>query len=121
MSRLQFIALALLLTGCPICPDGELLMIEGSQNIGPNQSVQFVFKYGDDTYSSPARCGGYWYVNGTLGGSETIGFISPCGRYTAPITPPPKAVLIEATDWAPDTTCFDCCPSASISVTVNSK
>jgi hypothetical protein len=117
---LPFIVLALLLTGCPICPDGELLVIEGSQNIGPNQSVQFVFRYGDETYSSPAKCGGHWYVNDIEGGGETIGTITPCGRYTAPITPPPKAVLITAAEYPPGT-CADCCPYASISVMVNSN
>jgi hypothetical protein len=98
---------------------GELLVIDGSTDLKPNQSVQFVLRYGDETYSTPARCGGYWYVNGVAGGSEILGFIDSCGKYTAPAPPPPEQpLLIQVNDWAPDTMCFDCCPSVIMNVRV---
>jgi len=110
--------LIMLLAGCPICPDGELLVIDGSLELKPNQSVQFVFRYGDETYSSPARCDGHWYVDGVEGGSETLGFITPCGKYTAPTTPPAKQPLnIVASKYGANQ-CADCCPEAMTNVCV---
>lgn len=118
MTMRCLLVLPFLLLGCPICPDGELLVIEGSTDLKPNQSVQFVFRYGDDTYSDPARCGGHWYVNDEEGGSETLGFISSCGKYTAPAQPPAKQpLMIGASQYGLDG-CHDCCPYATIDVRV---
>lgn len=111
-------AIAVTLVGCPICPDGELLVIDGSVDLKPNQSVQFVFRYGGDTYSSPARCGGHWYVNGVEGGSETLGFITPCGKYTAPATPPAKQPLQVGASQYEIGQCYDCCPAATTNVCI---
>lgn len=112
--------LAVVLAGCPMCPDGELLAIEGSTKAAPGQSVQFVFRYGDKTYSSPASCGGHWYVNGIEGGGETIGTVTSCGRYTAPATRPSEDPIISAAQY-PIGTCFDCCPYAEERVSVMAK
>ena len=118
--RVTSLIFALLLSaGCPICPDGELLAIDGDPaTLKPNQSVQFVFRYGEDTYSSPARCDGHWYVENVEGGTETTGKIDSCGKYTAPLIPPAKQpILITAAKYAPGT-CADCCPEATTNVSV---
>ena len=55
-----------------------------------------------------------WLVNGTLGGSATVGTISAAGVYTAPNTPPPGStvtVTAESQDFAPS--------SASATVTIS--
>ena len=55
-----------------------------------------------------------WSVNGTAGGSSTLGTISTAGLYTAPSTPPtPPAVTIAATSSQ------DSSKSGSVQVTVN--
>ncbi len=120
MRLAKFFALMVVLAGCPICPDGEWLVIDGSTNVKPNESVQFVFRYGDDTYSSPAQCDGHWSVDDVKGGTETTGWVSPCGKYTAPASPPSKDVVISAMTYAKDT-CADCCPSAWIDVCITAR
>lgn len=107
------------LGGCPVCPDGELLPIDGNpETLKPNQSVQFVFRYGDDTYSSPAQCDGHWYVDDVEGGTETTGKIDSCGKYTAPLVPPPKQPIpITAAKYAAGM-CADCCPWATTNIRV---
>ncbi|HRI67155.1 MAG TPA: hypothetical protein PK156_23085 [Polyangium sp.] len=115
----SLLAALLVLGGCPICPDGELTALDGDpKNLKPNQSVQFLFRYGDETYSSPARCGGHWYVNGVEGGTETTGKIDSCGKYTAPLTPPAEQPIhIQGSQFELNT-CADCCPWATTDVCV---
>lgn len=55
-----------------------------------------------------------WAVNGTAGGSSTVGTISQAGLYTAPASPPsPNVVTVSATSAA------DSRASASASVTIS--
>jgi hypothetical protein len=111
----SFLFLLIGLAGCPICGDGALEVVEGAVPIAPGSSIQLVFRYDGATISSPDQCGGHWYVNGVEGGDATLGTITPCGRYTAPATPPPEPPLIEAAEFPQ---CSDCCPYASRTITL---
>ncbi len=56
------------------------------------------------TVSGSANTGVTWSVNGTVGGSATIGTITPAGVYTAPaVLPSPATVTVRATSAADPT------------------
>jgi hypothetical protein len=110
--RLGLLLVLPLLAGCPICGDGELVVLAGERPITPGSSVQLAFEYDGDTYSTPGACGGIWSVNGVEGGTDAAGTITSCGLYTAPATLPSKPPFIVATKYPEG--CADCCPYASI-------
>ena len=106
--RRLLIATTLALGACPICPDGELRVVSGTLPVTAGATVSLELRY-DGLIAGPTRCGGFWYVDGVLGGDAVHGTIDPCGTYTAPATPPAAAVRVEAGRYAEDG-CADCCP-----------
>jgi hypothetical protein len=110
LGRMGKLAVLAFLVGC--CPWGDMEGIPPGHRVQVGQTVDFRASYGDFA-SEPASCGGgFWYVNGVLGGNEDVGTIH-CGRYVAPARFPEQLlrIEIEVTDWdLRDTACADCCP-----------
>ena len=119
MSVLTLTLLAVVaLAGCSACPDGELQIVNGSAALAPGDHVSLAFHWGEERLFGPEDCGGLWYVDGILGGDETVGTITECGTYTAPdIAPPNGTVLIEALEHD-ESACSECCAAASTELVV---
>ncbi|MCA9566381.1 MAG: hypothetical protein KC656_01005 [Myxococcales bacterium] len=99
-----------LLLACAPC-DGEV-SLAGPVSAGDSSQATFLWN-GEEV----AGCGLYWEVDGIPGGDSTVGTVDTCGIYTAPDVAPAAPVrLLVATD--PPGTCADCCPHASVSITV---
>lgn len=115
MTRAAAAALAaLLLAGCPSCPDGELRIVDGADPVAPGGLVVLELHF-DGVIAGPDDCGGYWYVDGVEGGDATVGTIDTCGRYVAPAAA--RTVLVEAAEHPIDG-CADCCPYGRRTITV---
>ena len=112
---LALLGLALTLSGCPSCPDGELHLVAGTLPAAPGATVSLELRY-DDYVAGPTRCRGHWYVDGVEGGDATVGSIDHCGLYTAPDALPPTPVRVEASQYALGQ-CADCCPWATRTIT----
>lgn len=107
-----------LLTGC--CPEGALQPGGDLSPLSPGASVSLTFVWDDEAVAGPEDCGGSWYVEEILGGSEAVGTVTTCGLYTAPASfenaalADGAAAVLAATD--PLGSCADCCPHASLDV-----
>lgn len=92
--------------------DGALKLVSGELPVAPGEVIGLELHY-DGLVAGPTRCRGFWYVDGVLGGDETVGTVDACGTYTAPATPPDTgSVRVEAAEY-PLGGCADCCPWAS--------
>jgi hypothetical protein len=83
--------------GSPSSPGATMVMVSPSTaNIRAGSSFQFMA-----TVTGNSNTAVTWTVNGTAGGSATVGTISSGGNYTAPATlPNPNALTITATSAA---------------------
>lgn len=108
------VGLALIVAGCPICPDDELRVVQGAVPVAPGAEVGFEVQYGDKTYDS---CALHWYVNEIEGGDATVGRITGCGVYTAPAAPTLESVVIYGAEHGLG--CADCCPGSARTVALS--
>src|SRR3989442_5675135 len=115
---LSFVApcvLSFVLAGCAgstSSPPAQvsLPVFAASASVAVRQTQQFTA-----SVSGPSNTGVPWAVNGTIGGSSTVGTISSNGLYPAPNSPPnPTTVTVTATSTA------NTSKSASASVTITS-
>src|SRR3989441_8521383 len=115
---LSFVApcvLSFVLAGCAgstSSPPAQvsITILPASASVAVGQTQQFTA-----SVSGTSNTGVTWAVNGTIGGSSTVGTISSNGLYTAPNTPPnPTTVTVTATSTA------NTSKSASASVTITS-
>src|SRR3989441_222447 len=115
---LSFVApcvLSFVLAGCAgstSSPPAQvsITILPASASVAVGQTQQFTA-----SVSGTSNTGVTWAVNGTIGGSSTVGTISSNGLYTAPNSPPnPTTVTVTATSTA------NTSKSASASVTITS-
>ncbi len=109
--RRWWLALVLVCAGCPYVPEGEVRVETGAVPVSPGTTVSFRL-YCDwllDGWEPTERCGRDWQVQGEPGGNAVFGTIDTCGRYTAPLTRPPSAPIITASDCDPGQECADGC------------
>src|SRR6266702_8503934 len=101
---LSFVApcvLSFVLAGCAgstSSPPAQIsiTILPTSASVAVGQTQQFTA-----SVSGTSNTGVTWAVNGTIGGSSTVGMISSNGLYTAPNSPPnPTTVTVTATSTA---------------------
>lgn len=105
-------AAILCLAACPICSDGDLIVIGEERALGPEQSARLLFRFDGRDVAGPWSCRGYWTVDDIPGGNREVGTVTTCGVYTAPQVPPPVDPIVWVGEYPPDG-CLDCCPTAS--------
>ena len=112
--RIGVVALVFL-SGCPVCCEQEVEIVSGGDRAISAGEVVQLRAHADGWSLGPDDCGGFWYVNGFLGGDADVGTIDTCGLYRAPARFPPQLaeIWIEASEHPLfEYGCSDCCTPA---------